>query len=320
MRLFVTGANGFIGSHVVEALLDKGYQIKALIRKTADTRWINNLPLEIVYGAITDYSTVKESLKDVEGIIHIAGATKGKTYEDYYKVNVLGTKNLITAVKENGLNLEKFVYFSTIAVTGGVNPSEWISEEITPHPISWYGETKRKGEELVLKISSEVPVVILRLSAIYGPRDKELLRYFKFLKYRLRPVWPGEVSLCYVKDVAEATILALEKSLPSGTILNIADGQCYTIDEIGQIAEKLLGSKTVKFSVHADILAILGRLLSQLAGGQSILNPDKVKELTQPCWVCNIKKAQDFLGFTPKYSLQEGLKETINWYQKVGWL
>ncbi|MEO0131772.1 MAG: NAD(P)-dependent oxidoreductase [candidate division WOR-3 bacterium] len=320
MRIFVTGANGFIGSHVVEALTQKGYKVKAIVRKSANLEWLKDLPIELYYGNITELATVCEYLKDVDVILHIAGATKGKTYEDYYRVNVISTENLLTAITTNKLELKKFIYFSSIAAVGGVEPHGQITEAIRPQPVSWYGETKRKGEELVLQASDKFPVVILRLSAIYGPRDKEMLSYFKFLKYHLRPYWDGEVSLCYIKDLTCAVLATLDTELPSPAIYNISDGNCYTIDEISKTAERILGYTAIPVRVPKKVLELTAILINQLSREASIISPDKVKELKEPCWVCNIAKAQRELNFHPQYSLFRGLQETLNWYRKVHWL
>ncbi|MCS7258907.1 MAG: NAD(P)-dependent oxidoreductase [candidate division WOR-3 bacterium] len=321
MKIFVTGANGFIGSHIVEKLAAKGYNVKALVRKNSNLQWIKNLPIEISYGEITNFASLCENLKkDVDIILHIAGATKGRTYNDYFNVNVASMKNLIDAIKFNNLRIKKFIYFSSIAAVGGVKFNRCITEDTIPNPVSWYGETKRKGEELILKCSKQFPVVILRLSAVYGPRDRDLLSYFKFFKYRLRLYWDGQISLCFVKDVVDATILAIETDLPSPSIFNISDGNCYTISEVSKVAEIILGYKTIPVKIPLKFLDLTAKIIHNLFSDMSIISPDKVKELKEPCWVCDISKARRELNFNPKYSIIAGLKETLNWYREVHWL
>lgn len=318
-KVLVTGANGFIGSHLVEGLLEKGYRVRALVRRTADLKWLVGLPIEIRYGAICELNTLLSAVEDVDYICHTAGATKAKTIEEFALINYGGTENLLTACLEKNPRLKRFILFSSLAAVGPADNQQPMSEYKSCYPISNYGTSKQQAESAVLTLKDKIPSVILRLSAIYGPRDKETLVYFKFLKKGIRPVFGGSFSICYVKDVVNACLLGLEKEIASGTIYNIASPQCYTFDELAQVAESILSKKTLRIRIPTFILMIYASIIKRFSS-DSILSPDKIKELTQKCWVCDIKKAQTELGFTAQYDIEDGLRETIAWYKNQGWL
>jgi len=318
-KVLVTGANGFIGSHLVEGLLHKGYQVRALVRRTADLKWLAGLPVDLRYGAINELNTLYPAVENVDFICHTAGATKANTVADFALVNYGGTQNLLTACLNKNPTLKRFVLFSTLAAAGPSESNQSITEDKACFPVSNYGTTKLQAESAVLELKDKIPSVILRLSAIYGPRDKETLTYFKFMKKGIRPIFGGTFSICYVKDVVNAALLSLEKNIASGTIYNISSPGCYTFDELSAIAAQFLNKKTLRIKLPTFVLMLYASLVTKFSPN-SILSPDKMRELTQKCWVCDIKKAQDELGFITHYGLEDGLRETIEWYQRQGWL
>ncbi|MCX7784898.1 MAG: NAD(P)-dependent oxidoreductase [candidate division WOR-3 bacterium] len=319
-KVLVTGANGFIGSHIVEGLLEKKYQVRALVRKSANLQWIKDLPIEIFYGAISNYTDLLKAVTDIDFVIHCAGATKGITEKDYTTANVIGTQNLLKACLEYNQTLKRFIFISTISAVGP-SPTHWpITETKTCTPVSIYGKTKLQAESEVLAIKDIVPSVILRLCAIYGPRDHEMLAFFKFLNMGICPVFGGLVSMCYVKDVVSATMLCLEKEILSGTIYHISDGKCYNVIDVAKVIETILGKKAIKIKVPNAMLKLYADIINFFRPNSTVLNSDKIKELIQPCWVCDIDKIKTEIGFMPQYSLEQGLKETIQWYKEHHWL
>ena len=140
-KVLVTGANGFIGSHLVEGLLHKGYRVRALVRRTADLKWLAGLPIELVYGAISDIKTLYIAVEDVDFVCHTAGATKANTIEDFALINYGGTQNLLTACLQKNPGLKRFVLYSTLAATGPSESNQTITEEKACYPVSNYGTT-----------------------------------------------------------------------------------------------------------------------------------------------------------------------------------
>jgi len=148
------------------------------------------------------------------------------------------------------------------------------------------------------------------------------LVYFKFLKKGFRPVFSDKylLSTVFIKDIMNASILCLEKNVKTGEIYFVADGNCYSLDEFADTVEKIIGVRTLRFRVPKPLLSFYAFLLTKFSRNQSIVNPDKIKELTQSCWTCNINKIRTELGFIPKFNLVEGLKLTIGWYKERSWL
>ncbi|MBS4015733.1 MAG: NAD-dependent epimerase/dehydratase family protein [Candidatus Latescibacteria bacterium] len=319
-NVLVTGANGFVGSHMTEALLQNGYQVRALVRKNADLQWIENLPIEICYGAIADNKSLDNALDNIDYVIHIAAATKGASEQNFYDANVTGTINLVNTCLSEQSRIKRFVFFSTLAVTGGTQTQECINESFSCSPVTRYGKTKLQAEQIILEKKDMLPSVILRISAVYGPRDTESLAYFKFLKKGIRPIFGNKSSLCFVADVVQSAMLAIEKKVASGSIYHISDGNSYTLDDIARVAEQILRKKTIRIKFPVPILSIYAQVVHYLNPKATVLSKDKVNELTKECWVCDIQKAVNELGFQPTYSLEQGLRETIKWYQEHKWL
>ena len=320
--VLVTGANGFIGSHLVEDLLTRNYQVRALVRKTSNLEWLKDLPVELIYGEVTDKQTLYPAVKDVDYILHTAGAIKARNKEEFEYINYQGTKNLLDVCWASNPGLKRFIYFSSLAAAGPSDYSHPQNEASECRPVSLYGETKRKAEQLVTDFADKFPTLILRLPWVYGPRDRDGLSYFKFLKRGIRPVFGSKylLSFVFIKDVTGASIRCLEHEVKSGEIYCVADGNYYSLDEFAENAEKLMGVRTRRIRIPKIGLKLYAFLLTKFSPNQTIINPDKIKELTQTCWTCNINKIRTELGFSPQFSLVEGLKLTIGWYKERSWL
>ena len=326
LKALVTGGTGFIGSHLTDALIGKGVQVRCLLRKTSDLMWLRGLPIEFVYGDCNDKTSLKKSVKDVDWVFHLAGVTKAIKEETYFEVNGLGTENLIHACLENNPRLQKFIYISSQAAAGP-SRNEYNKKESDPcEPVSLYGRSKRMGEEIVLTHAHELPVVILRPCAVYGPRDKDIFPFFKCISKRIKPCPIGSeqrLSLCYVHDIIQGIILAIETQTKSGDIFFLSDGNDYRLEEIGDILAEAMG--IIAFRIRIPKRMILGiacfsEYLSKLFRRPFLLNEDKAKEMIQKGWVCDITKAETLLGFEPRVLLSEGAGLTFEWYKNVKWL
>ena len=206
MRALVTGANGFIGSHLVEKLIRSGTKVRCFVRRTSDLRWLRDLPAEIVYGDCTDRDSLSSAVAGVNCVYHLAGATKAKRKEDFFATNAGGTENLIRACLDHNPKIEKFIYLSSQAASGPCVDGRMKVESDPDFPISSYGKSKRIGEEAVLEHGSRIPVTILRPSTVYGPRDRDVLSLLKLIakkiKFSLRGVTQS-ISMCFVSDLVD---------------------------------------------------------------------------------------------------------------------
>ena len=322
----MTGGTGFIGSHLVEALLKEGIQVRCLLRKTSDLKWLKGLPIEVNWGDCNDKNSLREAVEGVEQVFHLAGVTKAVHEKTYFEVNAFGTENLIHACLENNPRIQKFIYLSSQAAAGPSRNGNKKKESDQCKPVSPYGQSKQMGEELAMAHAQELPLLILRPSAVYGPRERDIYTFFKLLSKRIKPCLPSKnqhISLCYVEDIIQAILLAAQVKGSSGEIFFLSDGQDYRLEEIGDIFAQAMGVNA--FCIRVPEWMIIGmasfsEYLSKLSGKPPLLNKGKVEEILQRNWVCDITKAKTALGFEPHISLAQGAKLTFEWYKKENWL
>ena len=324
MRVLVTGGTGFLGSHLVESLLDEpGVEVCALVRDPSKLRWLEGIDgVRLLAGGLGDVPRLPAGL---DCVYHLAGLTKTLRPSEYYTVNRDGTANLLRALEGQSERL-RFVHLSSLAAVGPSSPGRDVGEDDPPRPVSPYGESKLQAEGEVLKYKDRYSVVLLRASAIYGPRDEDFLEFFRWIKRGIKPVLGRRkiLSLVFVRDAVRACRLACAAIGPSGEIFNVADPRPYSWEEIGAIAAGLLGKKPVPiclpiWSAYLASMASegVGRLLG---GGNSLFNRSKVEQMRQYGWVADIRKARRELGFETIFSLEQGLGETIAWYLWKGLL
>jgi nucleoside-diphosphate-sugar epimerase len=327
LKVLVTGGTGFIGSHLVEALLQKkGVLVRCLVRSRSDLTWLKNLPVEVVHGDCSDKESLEEAVKGVDQVFHLAGITKAVVDKHYFEVNALGTENLIHACLENNPHLQKFIYLSSQAAAGPCQNGGMKKESDQCEPVSAYGHSKRMGEEFALAHKHEFPILILRPSAVYGPRDRDIYAFFKLLAKRIKPCLSGQdqhISLCYVHDIVQAILLGAEVQGSNGEIFFLSDGCDYRLEEIGNVFAQAMGVTPFRIRVPEWMIfgiASFSEYLSKLSGKPPLLNKGKVEEMMQKNWICDITKAKTQLGFEPRFNLFQGAQLTFEWYRKENWL
>ncbi len=322
----MTGGTGFIGSHLVEALLQRGIQVRCLLREKSGLKWLTGLPIEAAFGDCGDKASLEGAVKEVDQIFHLAGVTKAVEEKTYFEVNAFGTENLIRACLKNNPRIQKFIYLSSQAAAGPCRNGDKKRESDSCEPVSAYGRSKRKGEELALALAHEIPLLILRPCAVYGPRERDIYTFFKLLSRKIKPCLSGEdqhMSLCYVEDIIQAILLAAQSCEPSGEIFFLSDGQDYPTEEVGDVFAQAMGVKA--FSIRIPewtmmSLASFSEYFSKLSRRPPLLSKGKVEEILQRNWVCDITKARTALGFEPCVPLRQGAELTYRWYKREKWL
>jgi len=324
MRAFVTGGTGFIGSHLIDYLLEnKGAEVYALVRDPTNLKWLTGLDVHLLKG---DLFTLPSLPSDIDYVFHIAGITKARKLADYYTVNQHGTASLFQTLQRQKISPRKIIYLSSIAASGPSAEKIPIKENDKPHPIHPYGESKLLGEKEALKFRNNFSLIIIRVGAVFGPRDKDFLSYFKIINKGILPSLAFKrrrLSLCYIEDLVHAFDLCLQKDIESGEIFNIADPQPYTWDELGREAGKILGKKlfSVKFPLCLLYpIALISEGLSNLRKRTTTFDRRRLREMRQPGWIIDTKKAEERLAFSLKFSIQEGLQKSLTWYIDQGWL
>lgn len=325
-QVLVTGANGFVGAHLVEALLLRGYEVRAQVRRTSDLSFLKGLEPELVYADLRQPETLLEPVSDCQVIYHVGGITKARNPSDFYRVNQKGTRNLLGAVAQANPNLERFVHISSQAATGPSRSNNPKSEDEPPRPITDYGRSKLGGEKEVLKFQDRIPFTIIRPPAIYGPKDDDIFFFFKSIKRGIKPLFgfgKAYVSLVYVKDLVEAIIVAAESELAASQTYFVADKRPYSWEEAFDIMAEVMGvrAKTVKIpkTVLFTVASLL-ELISKFTEKPPALSLHKSKDMTRRYWVCDVSKAKRDLGWEARYDFRAGVTETVKWYRENGWL
>ena len=192
MRILLTGASGFLGSHIAEQLDQQGAEVRALVRPTSDTRFLDGLEhVTLVTGAMSDKDSLLAATEGVDGIIHAAGLVKAKEPADFYATNEQGTANLLDAAKRNAPDIARFVLGSSLTVMGPSQDGRPVSAGASPNPVTHYGRSKLAAERAARAEAHSLPITIIRPPMIYGPRDREILPFFKSVQLGVLPLTPG---------------------------------------------------------------------------------------------------------------------------------
>ena len=306
----------------------QGVHVKLLVRKTSRLPFQPSPEMELCSGDVTDLESVRSAMKGVQAVYHLAGILRGTDLAAYQKVNAEGTRNVCLAALE-AQNLKRLVYVSSLSAAGPSARGGEIDESAPCQPVSFYGQTKRMGEEIVLSYQGELDVCILRPGAVYGPRETDIFEYFKMVNQGL-VVNGGDgtqrVSFIYVEDLVEAILLAGQRPEAKGQIFFISDGKSLSWNELSAQIGRALKKTYKSFNVPLGVVRIAAFLGDGLARwtGKSFLPPivstDKMKEARAPGWVCSNRKIHELLGFAPRVEVEEGIKKTIEFYRNAGWL
>jgi|Deesub1362A_J573_1020465.scaffolds.fasta_scaffold00356_10 nucleoside-diphosphate-sugar epimerase len=325
MKALITGASGFIGSHLAQRLIDMGYEVHCLRREASDVRWLKGLNVNFVYGDCRDRASLEGRVRGYDYVFHLAGLIKANDEADFYTVNEKGTQNLIEAVDRNNHDIKRFVYLSSLSAYGPASGVEDLpSEDDRPHPVSHYGRSKLKGEEVVINYSSRIPVSILRPSVVYGPRDRQFCLFFRLINKGVVPYWgKGHTSLVYIDDMIDAIVLSVIKDEAIGKVYFISDGMVYSNDRIIEEIEEALGRRAIRLRLPRMLLRLIGIFgdrIGKITGKTSMINRDKIREIMYNDWVCDITRARRELGYNPKVGIREGMRWTADWYRIHGWI
>jgi len=322
----VTGANGFVGSHLVDFLIEKGDEVHCLVRKSSNLRWLNGKDVVIHDSGLFDVEELNKVLTDIDYLYHVAGVVKAKNEADYYKGNVEATENLLNAILKVAPRIKKVLIVSSLTACGPSLDGNICNEDTPKHPITTYGRSKAAQEELAQKYMDRLPITIVRPPAIFGERDTEIYLFFKTYQKGLMSLIgfnKKELSLVYVKDLVQGIYLAATKDITKGEIYFISSTEFYTWPQIGEVLKKVTGKKAFTLRLPHFLvygIAALAQLFAMPLNKAATFNLEKARDFVQDSWTCDTAKAEKDLGYTQNYSLEEGLKRTIDWYRSEKWL
>ncbi len=323
--VLVTGASGFVGSHLAESLARQKVRVKMLVRKTSKIPFPLKHGMELCYGDVTDIGSVRGAMRGVKAVYHAAGILRGSDFNHFKNVNAEGTRNVCRAAEELK-NIKRFVYISSLSAAGPSEMNSSINETVRCRPVSFYGQTKLMGEEITMSYRKKFPVTVLRPAAVYGPRETDIFAYFKMVRQGFVLI-PGDgkqpVSFVHVSDLVEAILKAGSSPRAVGQVYFVSDGKSYRFEEFAAFIGKALNKTYLTIKVPmgiVKIVALLGDLAALISGKPTMVNQDKIKEAQVPGWVCSNEKIQKQLGFKPRFEIQRGIENTIQFYLSAGWL
>ena len=328
MKILVTGATGFIGSHVAEKLLQKGYDVRCIIRKTSNLRWLEGKKFDLIEASLADKKELERATVDVDYIYHIAGNTSAKNLAEYMQGNCQGTINLIEAALSNAPNLKRFLYVSSQTAAGpAASLTQPITENMPMQPITDYGRSKKAAEEAVNSYSSRLPFTIVRPPAVYGQRDTEIFSIFKMIQMGLIAYMGFDkksLSIVHSEDLSNGIIEAAESQNTIGKTYFVSSDEFYDWKDIYQLMKKHLG-KNFTVNIHLPHFLVLGAgaisgLLGKFSAKPPVFNYQKGIDFIQQFWICSTENAAKDFGYKQKISLEQGIEETIKWYKEMKWL
>jgi nucleoside-diphosphate-sugar epimerase len=317
IKIAVTGASGFLGSHICEALHESGYEVHALIRSTSSRRWINYPWLHIHELELDDRSALSSILVNVDAVIHAAGALWGQ----YHSVNTDITR--IMAEESTNAGIKKFIYVSSIAA-GGPSTGPYQRNGNEPDtPCTLYGISKKDAERLLSAMAGNLEIVILRYPMIYGPRDTQGLRLFRTFNIFINPsvgVRHRFISVVYVKDAARAAVTALESCVKSGSIYNISDGSNNTFNELYRIIAQVWHRWALRIPVPFALIMFGAWFINKVLKVKTVFNPEQLEMFSSLYWLISPEKAMRELSWFPETPVRKGVKLTLEWYKEMKWL
>lgn len=330
MNVLITGSGGFVGSHLVDEYLRRGYTVSVIVRKETTFRWIDSNKVIVYKGRYDDASFLEKAVKSQDIIIHSAGVLASTSYEGFYKGNVDVTKNLLKAISIANPNIKRFVHISSLAVAlpspSLENPTN--EETINQEPLTKYGKSKLEAEKVVHSFMEKIPITIVRPPAIYGPRDEAIFDYFRLIaKGFIAPIMgfdSKKMSLIHIHDLVRGIYEACQTERTLSQTYYLTSKEFYTWMDIIN-ATKIAVKKQFILPIPLPHFAILlngylSTFIGRLKKKPPVFDIEKAKNFTQRHWICSHKKALNDFHFEQKISLQEGIQQTMDWYKNNGWL
>ncbi|WP_140937571.1 NAD-dependent epimerase/dehydratase family protein [Sphingobacterium lumbrici] len=329
-RILITGASGFVGSHLVEAAKNLDFEVHAAVRRSSNITEIESFVDQFVFPDFSSVIALKKLFEEYQYhyIIHAAALTKAKEETMLLDVNVGYTQHILEAAFAADMPLERLVYVSSLAAVGPIAyASDRLIDESTPYnPVTVYGRSKCASEQMIKADFSDRPLSVFRPTAVYGPREKDLFILFDTMNKGLDPYIgrkPQKLSFIYVKDLVDVLLKGCVVPQEGLQFYNVTDGNIYSKYEMADIFKETLRRKLLRIHIPFGIVkkvAQISETIYKHSKRTPVIYPERLNELTAENWGCDISKAKNKLGFNPKYNLKEGLGESLLWYKKNNWL
>jgi dihydroflavonol-4-reductase len=324
-RVLITGGTGFVGSHTVEAYLRASWTVRALVRDARRLSWLKELPVEIAVGDVTNPASLPEAVAGCDTVVHCAGLTKAIHAADFFRVNAQGVADLVRVSRDT--RCKRFVLCSSQAAAGPSADAQGKREADQATPISTYGESKLAGERELIANAGPMEWVVLRPSAVIGPRDQQFVPLFRAIKsYGVFPRWGTGTqcySLVYVKDLARALRVAGEVSIGLNSVYFVAANDAVTWSEVSERVASVIGRRVRALPIPLPMIKLATPIMegvARLAGKPALLSREKLREILADGWICNVSAIECAWGFRCEYDLDTLLRETYQSYVEFDWI
>lgn len=354
MTALVTGASGFIGSHLVDALSERGDRVRAMLRRSSSPENLRDSAAERVYAGLDDVPALTHALEGVDTVFHVAGATSAFNREQFERANTLGVANLFEAARKAKPGPRRVIVVSSLMAAGPSHPAVARREHHRTKQFTLYGTSKLAGERIAYEVarSGAMQVLIVRPPLVYGPRDKDVLQIIQAANMHLvgqpglEEKW---ISAVYIADLVQAIVRLSDEGTPlpresadhvlagggapyhevprdpiqpaGEGIYYFTDGGRHSEASFGQAAARALGKRALTISIPGPLVLAAGfvtQTVGRLRGRAPALSLDKARGTLGSGWWCSDAKAVRELGYRPAYPLERGLEQTVRWLRDRG--